>query len=110
MRRLVPGLGGVKLDPVPGFLIRTAQGAPAGGGDDLVAVVGDRRVVAEAARLSPFICRAHGLGGVLDEQRAVGVAPCTGGRAASTQRRQGCAFRLAWGTAASKSRKGVQAP
>ena len=56
-------------------LERVGQKAAArGAGDDLVAVVGNGGVVAEAAALLSVHGRAHGLGGVLHEKCAVGLA------------------------------------
>ena len=58
-----------------GILKGVGQKAAAGrAGDDLVAVVGDGSVVAKTAALAPVHRGAHGLSGVLDEQRAVGLA------------------------------------
>ena len=70
-RGVFPGLG-CPLPGAVGVLKGVGQKAAAGrAGDDLVAVVGDGGVVSEAAALLAVDCGAHGLGGVLDEQRAV---------------------------------------
>ena len=73
---LIPGGVLARLRrPLPcavGILKGVGQETPAGrAGDDLVAVIGDGGVVAEAAALLAVHRGAHGLGGVLDEQRAV---------------------------------------
>ena len=73
-RGVLPGLG----RPLPGTvgsLKGVGQKAAAGrAGDDLVAVVGDGGVVAEAAALLAVDGGAHGLGGVLNVPlRAAGV-------------------------------------
>ena len=64
LRRPLPGAVGV--------LKGVGQETPAGrAGDDLVAVVGDGGVVAEAAALAAVEGSPHGLGCVLNEQRTV---------------------------------------
>ena len=94
MRRLVPGLGGVKLDPVPGFLIRAAQGASAGGGDDLVSVKGKGPVRAEHPALPPPVFGTQRFRGVLQHGNAVFPGnlhdlPHAGGHAVEVHRNDG---------------------